>query len=78
MSKVRKTKGMELTEVKWETITTTQRDQRAKASDTIDREHIEENHLSNSENEVNDLRDIDDLSDDDSDASESNYFTKTI
>ncbi|GBM70826.1 hypothetical protein AVEN_69114-1 [Araneus ventricosus] len=48
------------------------------ASDIVDKEHIEENYLSNLENEVSDLQDIKDLSDDDSDADESNYFMKTI
>ncbi|GBN29917.1 hypothetical protein AVEN_253453-1 [Araneus ventricosus] len=48
------------------------------ASDTIDKEHIEENYLSNSKKEVNNLQDIEVLSDDDSDAKEFNYFMKTI
>ncbi|GBL98122.1 hypothetical protein AVEN_84615-1 [Araneus ventricosus] len=47
-------------------------------SDIIDKEHIEENYLTNSENKINDLEDIEDLSDDDSDVKESNYFMKTI
>ncbi|GBL87222.1 hypothetical protein AVEN_270504-1 [Araneus ventricosus] len=48
------------------------------ASDIIDKEHIEENYLSNSENKVNNLQDIENLSDDNSDAKEFNYFMKTI